>query len=263
MADHVVQPGDCFSSVAKDNGYYNYRTLYDHPENATLKGNRPNPNMLIRGDIVKVPAKRQKKLALDLDKEKKFVVDRKKTKIRIAVKDVEDKAPKVSRCSLSVGSASLGKLPSSGLLEMEVDASEKSGTLALKMDAPPKPDTGQSGPGVVQKVKDALTPEKAPPHPPDIVLYEFTDELDPASKEPVDIEVDLELGSLEPHGEVRGGLQRLNNLGCTVPNADATTADDDATKRVVKSYQTLKGDKTPSGRIQDILGSLETAHDKV
>src|SRR5579863_5892923 len=105
MPDHVVQPGDCFSSLAKENDYYNYRTLYDHPDNATIKGTRANPNMLVEADVVKIPDKRQKKVALVLDGEKKFVVDRKKTKLRVAVNDVEDKAPTASKLKLTVGTA--------------------------------------------------------------------------------------------------------------------------------------------------------------
>jgi hypothetical protein len=29
MADHTVQPGDCFNSIAKTNGFFTYQTLYN------------------------------------------------------------------------------------------------------------------------------------------------------------------------------------------------------------------------------------------
>ena len=262
MPDHAVQPGDCFSSLAKENGYFNYRTLYDHPDNGPIKGTRTNPNSLIEGDVVKIPDKRQKKVALTLDGEKKFVVDRRKTKLRLSVVDVESKAPKVTKCKLTVGTASLSKLAPNGLMELEIDAADKSGTLSLILPAAPAVDTGQKGPGVVEKVKGALAGDKVFVHPPEIAVREFTDELDDDDKDPIEIEVTLNLGFLEPHTEIRGGLRRLNNLGCKVPTTDAKTATDDPTKAVVKGYQLFKSPKAvPTGDLNDLLGTLETDHD--
>ena len=251
-----VQPGDCFSSLAKENGYFNYLTLYQHPDNKTIHDARTNPNMLVEGDDYTIPAKRQKKVALDLDKEKKFVLDRHKTKLRLAVVDVESKAPKVTKCNLTVGAASMAKLGSNGLMELEIDASEKTGTLALTLPALPAVDTGQ-------KAK-AGKPKDPPAHPPEIDVPQFIDELDDDDKDPIEVELDLQIGFLEPHTEIRGGLRRLNNLGCKIPAPDAKTAGDDPTKAVVKSYQLSKDPKAvPSGNLSDLLNDLETAHDKI
>ena len=256
MPTHTVQPGDCFNSIAKEHGFYNYLTLYEHGENASIKGNRKNPNMLVEGDAVAIPAKRQKKVALDLDKDKKFVVDRKKTKLRLALKDCEDRNLPVTEVKLVVGSlTSTAKPNDSGLIEVEVDPSVKAGTLSIKpllLKKPVPPERPVAGP----------EPEK-PPHPPKITAKEFTDEPLAEDKTPVELEIALKIGFLEPHTEVRGALQRLNNLGCKVPDATARTADDDAAKRVIKSYQKYKGEKDPSGAIADVQSGLEASHDKV
>ncbi len=253
---HTVEPGDCFSSLAKANGYFNYLTLYNHGDNAAIKGIRANPNLLVEGDPIAIPDKRQKKVALDLDKEKKFVVDRKKTKLRLSLKDCEDKALPILEIKLVVGPlTSTAKPNGDGLLEVEVDPSVKAGTLAIKpllIKKPVVPERPVSGP----------EPEK-PPHPPKIVAKDFTDEPPTDDGKPVELEIELKVGFLEPHTEVRGSLQRLNNLGCKIPDATAHTADDDPTKRAVKSYQKYKGEATPSGAIADLQASLETAHDKV
>ena len=76
MSDKSVSPGDCFASIAKANGFFNYRTLYDHADNAALKAKRINPNQLVEDDVVRVPDKRQKWLPLQLDGTKKYVLDR-------------------------------------------------------------------------------------------------------------------------------------------------------------------------------------------
>jgi hypothetical protein len=263
MSDHTVQPGDCFSSIAQENGYYNYLTLYGHPDNGTIKGRRKNPNMLVEGDVVKVPDKRQKKVALVLDKETRIVLDRRLTKLRVAVVDAEGRALKVSRCKLSVGQASIAKLGSNGLLELEIRADEKTGSLSLTLPALPALDMGQAAPGAVAKALSSVSGDTVPKHPPKVLTRDFTDEFDDEYDKPLEIELTLRLGSLEPHATVRGGLQRLNNLGCRVPTPTATSADDAETKAVVRSYQKFRGAATPSGALSDILDDLATAHDKV
>jgi len=255
MAIHTVAPGDCFNSIAKENGFFNYLTLYDHGDNASLKGIRKNPNMLVEGDPVVVPDKRQKKMPLDLDREKKFVVDRKKVKLRLAIKDVEDKALAVSEIKLVVGSVTSTAKPASGtgLLEVEIDPTPKAGTLQfkpliIKKPVPPSPPVAGPAPA-------------HPPHPPKIKADEFTDEALP--DDPVEFGIQLQIGFLEPKEETRGSLQRLNNLGCKLPDPMAHTATDDPTKRAIKSYQKYKGEETPSGNLTDVQGSLEAAHDTV
>lgn len=254
MATHIVKPGDCFNSIAKQHGFYNYLTLYGHGDNAAIKGNRKNPNQLVEGDPVSIPEKRQKKMPLDLDRDKKFMVDRKKVKLRIAIKDVEDKALALQEIKVMVGSLTSTAMPNSaGLVELEIDPAPKSGLLQFKPRIfkkavpPPKPVAGPE-------------PEK-PPHPPLIKADEFTDELPP--DDPVEFGLQLKIGHLEPNEEIRGSLQRLNNLGCKLPDATAHTATDDPTKRVIKSYQKFKGAKDPSGNIADVQGTLEAAHDKI
>lgn len=259
MADHPVVPGDCFNSLAKDNGFYNYLTLYGHGDNAAIKTKRKNPNLLVEGDVVKIPDKRPKKMPLDLDKEKKFVVDRKPTKLRLAIMDVEDKALTVTDCKLVVGPlTSTDKPTAAGLLEKEIDPTAKAGTLDLKFTLTKKPVPPP------EPVVAVVAPEK-PPHPPLIEAKEFTDELDPDDGLPIEVAIALHVGFLEPHTEVRGGIQRLNNLGCKLPDATAKTAIDDPTKVVIKSYQKFKDPATaaPTGAIKDLEAALETAHDKI
>jgi hypothetical protein len=55
MKTHQVKPGDCFTSIAFENGFF-WQTLWDHPENEALREERGNPFTLIPGvDSVVVP----------------------------------------------------------------------------------------------------------------------------------------------------------------------------------------------------------------
>jgi hypothetical protein len=60
MPYHDVKPGDCMSSIAEEYGFF-WQTLWNLPENASLKAQRGNPNVLMPGeDVVFVPEKREK-----------------------------------------------------------------------------------------------------------------------------------------------------------------------------------------------------------
>src|SRR5436305_39757 len=50
MTVHVVQQGECLSSIAHAYGLPDWKHLHDHAANKELKNNRPNPNILAPGD---------------------------------------------------------------------------------------------------------------------------------------------------------------------------------------------------------------------
>ncbi len=57
---HLVRPGECLSTIAHRYGFHDYKTIYDHPDNAELKQKRPNPNLIHPGDKVVIPDKDDK-----------------------------------------------------------------------------------------------------------------------------------------------------------------------------------------------------------
>jgi Putative peptidoglycan binding domain len=54
MKDHVVVQGECISSIAFDHGL-SPDTVWNHPNNAELRSERKNPNVLLPNDVVHVP----------------------------------------------------------------------------------------------------------------------------------------------------------------------------------------------------------------
>lgn len=56
---HVVKPGECIDSIGELYGFFP-ETLWDHPDNADLRKQRVNRNILLEGDVVAIPDKRQR-----------------------------------------------------------------------------------------------------------------------------------------------------------------------------------------------------------
>jgi hypothetical protein len=52
---YKVQPGDNLSSIAKRFGLPNWQAIYNSPENKMFRAKRPNPNLIIAGDVLMLP----------------------------------------------------------------------------------------------------------------------------------------------------------------------------------------------------------------
>ena len=54
MREHQVEKGECLASIAAKYGQ-DWRKLWDHPDNKQLREKRKEPNVLLAGDVVKIP----------------------------------------------------------------------------------------------------------------------------------------------------------------------------------------------------------------
>ncbi|GMU84066.1 MAG: hypothetical protein AMXMBFR47_39360 [Planctomycetota bacterium] len=57
--EHVVKPGECVSSIAKEAGHF-WETIWNDPANAEIRTERKDPNVLLPDDKLHVPALREK-----------------------------------------------------------------------------------------------------------------------------------------------------------------------------------------------------------
>ncbi len=65
---HRVKQGDSLYTIAKEEGFLNWRSIYDAPENESLRVLRPNPQVLLPGDVVVIPDVELPGTPLSLDK---------------------------------------------------------------------------------------------------------------------------------------------------------------------------------------------------
>ncbi len=125
---HKAAQGECFSSLAHQYGFENYRTIYDHPENAELIKERLNPNILYPYDVVFIPDNELKEVDAATEQTHHFVVKKEKTKFRLVVKDEDGKPFADTRYELTIDEKVFeGTTDGTGKLEEEISAKAHSG----------------------------------------------------------------------------------------------------------------------------------------
>lgn len=130
---HTVQQGECLSRIAIRYGFTDWRTLYNHPDNAALKSKRPNPNVLFPGDEIRIPDLRKKEERLPTATLHRFVVKAPRKYLRIVFKhpNGDPYANEPYTLSLSSSSAKQGKTNANGLLHEPVAVLEPEATLTI------------------------------------------------------------------------------------------------------------------------------------
>jgi N-acetylmuramoyl-L-alanine amidase len=130
--NHKVKQGECLSSIAKKYGFIDYRIIYDYGENAAFKQKRPNPNIIFPGDVIVIPDHDVKELSKPTEQTHNFVLDAHPVKLRLVVKDDEDKPLANMKYELKVGDATFnGTTDGSGKIEQVIQADDTTAELVL------------------------------------------------------------------------------------------------------------------------------------
>jgi N-acetylmuramoyl-L-alanine amidase len=61
MKTHTIQQGECVMSVSFENGFF-WETVWNHPQNESLRAKRRAPNIVLPGDEVFIPDARSKEV---------------------------------------------------------------------------------------------------------------------------------------------------------------------------------------------------------
>jgi N-acetylmuramoyl-L-alanine amidase len=132
--EHKVQPGDCISSIAFENGFFP-DALWDHSSNANLKAKRKNPNVLSPGDIVHVPDKREKRESRDTDNEYVFRKKGVPAQFRLCLRENGKPLANLPYVLTIDGHPRPGKTDSKGWVIAAIPPNAHTGTLRVSTDA--------------------------------------------------------------------------------------------------------------------------------
>jgi N-acetylmuramoyl-L-alanine amidase len=139
MSDYTVRQGDCLFSIAKDHGFSDWRTIYDHPNNAEFRRLRPDPNLIFPGDVLFIPEREKRTEDGSTDQKHPFKLHAQKAYLYLILEDDEGK-PLAGTYTLEVEGVVLkqGTLEN-GEIKTEIAADAENGTLTvIPEDAPPE-----------------------------------------------------------------------------------------------------------------------------
>lgn len=127
--DYEVEPGDCMSSIAFTRGFF-WETLWNLPQNASLKTRRKDPNVLMTGDIVHVPDLTVKQESRPVDQTHKFQLKGIPEMLRLQILDA-DKNPRANLDYTIVieGISQRGQTDGNGEIKIAIPPNAKTGKL--------------------------------------------------------------------------------------------------------------------------------------
>ncbi len=122
MPNHTVKPGEHLAQIALDYGFTNFKHIFDLGENAELKAKRKTPHILAPGDKVWIPEPEPKvDESAATEKLHTYKVTWDKLKLRLVLRDQNDKPVKGQKCALALDSLPVElKTDGAGLIEREI-----------------------------------------------------------------------------------------------------------------------------------------------
>jgi hypothetical protein len=176
---HRVKQGETLSSIARDHGFRNFHTIFDHPNNAALRAMR-DPHVLFPGDQLFIPDLQPATVERATEDSHRFVLQSSRLLLRLRLLDVNGRPLANTACDVGLDP---GKAPdleitdAQGTLEKPLEVSIREGEVTAHIPSAPTPAEPAPPPGE-QKVK-----------------------------------FDLKIGRLNPESKLSGQQARLNNLG--------------------------------------------------
>lgn len=133
MVDHVVRQGEHLSRIAKDHGFEDYLTIWNHPSNAALKARRHNPNVLFEGDTVVIPDRELREEARPTEQKHRFEARRTRLMLRLKLEDAIFKPLANAKCELTIKGQTIKLVTDrDGKLEQEIPADAEEASLVVK-----------------------------------------------------------------------------------------------------------------------------------
>jgi hypothetical protein len=130
---YIVKQGDWLAKIASRYGFTDFKTIWDDPQNAKLKQQRKNPNVLFPGDQLFIPDKTLKQESAVTQQKHRFELKKPKITLRLILEDACSKPIANASCELSVEDETFKLVSDSkGKIEQEIPANAQKATLIVK-----------------------------------------------------------------------------------------------------------------------------------
>jgi hypothetical protein len=131
--NYTVRQGDHLAKIAAGFGFSDYHTIWDDPNNAGLKQQRQNPNVLYPGDSLYIPDRQLREESRPTDQTHKFVKKTTGLKLRLILVDQYEKPIANAPCVLSLeGSCSNLTTDGNGKIEQDIRPTVRNGILIIQ-----------------------------------------------------------------------------------------------------------------------------------
>jgi N-acetylmuramoyl-L-alanine amidase len=130
--EHVVKQGEHLTRIAKEHGFFDFRTIFDDPANADFKALRPNPDVIFPGDRIVIPDKQVKEQTGVTDRRHIFQVQTPTLKLRIKLTDIDHEPMPGIDCHLLVeGKVHPLTTDPDAIIEVEIPETAERGNLTF------------------------------------------------------------------------------------------------------------------------------------
>jgi hypothetical protein len=230
MPTHIVKQGDCITSIAKSYGFF-WETIWNHGDNAQLKQDRGDPNVLNPGDKVVIPDKQKKEESRGTEARHKFILKGEPAKLRLRLTRDKKKEPKPGQKSAPDGEA-VAEEPDYEPYKPEVEPRANT-PFSLEIDGKLVKEGSTDGDG---RIEISLPPNARGGK---LILHRG---------KPEEETIPLALGHLDPIDITTGVRKRLKNLGFfCAETGDEVTPD---LESALHKFQEANG-LTANGKIDD------------
>jgi hypothetical protein len=128
----TVKQGEYLSSIALDEGFLDWHTIYNDPNNADLWKKRDSPDILLPGDQVFIPDKQDKQESCSTEQRHEFELYQPRTWLNIILKDAEGNAIANEAYTLTIaGQMRSDTTDGTGLVHQEIPIGVTRGHLTL------------------------------------------------------------------------------------------------------------------------------------
>jgi hypothetical protein len=130
--EYEVRQGECMASIAFEHGFLP-ETLWNHPGNAALKAGRKDKKILLPGDLVHIPALRERVETRPTDRRHRFVRKGTPEVLRIVMLD-EDGEPRPSLRYMVLADGThvkSGHSDAKGVIEAPIQPNARAGRLII------------------------------------------------------------------------------------------------------------------------------------
>jgi hypothetical protein len=139
---HVVEPGECLASIARQYGFVDWRVIWNAQDNKALRDKRHDPGVLAPGDEVVIPDKKARDVSVARGAAADVSLNRPKVFFRVTLKQGVDGDPVKGKFELTVVGVELpitGDITPDGAVEAEIPATAKQGRLSIFADDSSEP----------------------------------------------------------------------------------------------------------------------------